>query len=58
LKLERYPLVSVLNLTYKRFFNIHHLDDAATALSIKLTAEEIASLEEPYIPHPVLGGIS
>ena len=33
----------------------HHLEDAAAALSIKLTPEEIASLEEPYIPHPVLG---
>jgi 1-deoxyxylulose-5-phosphate synthase len=37
---------------------MHHLDDAVAALSIKLTPEEIASLEEPYIPHPVLGGIS
>jgi len=33
----------------------HHLEDAAAALSIKLTPEEIASLEEPYTPHPVLG---
>jgi 1-deoxyxylulose-5-phosphate synthase len=33
----------------------HHLEDAVAALSIKLTPEEIASLEEPYIPHPVLG---
>jgi aryl-alcohol dehydrogenase-like predicted oxidoreductase len=37
---------------------MHHLDDAVAALNIKLTPEEIASLEEPYIPHPVLGGIS
>ncbi|MCZ8520930.1 MULTISPECIES: aldo/keto reductase [Paenibacillus] len=36
----------------------HHLDDAAAALSLKLTAEEIASLEEPYVPHPVLGGLN
>ncbi|NHN31457.1 aldo/keto reductase [Paenibacillus agricola] len=36
---------------------MHHLDDAVAALSIKLTTEEIASLEEPYVPHPVLGGI-
>lgn len=34
---------------------MHHLDDAAAALSVKLTPEEVASLEEPYIPHPVLG---
>jgi 1-deoxyxylulose-5-phosphate synthase len=33
----------------------HHLDDAVAALSVKLTPEEIASLEEPYVPHPVLG---
>ncbi len=33
----------------------HHLEDAVAALSVKLTAEEIATLEEPYIPHPVLG---
>jgi aryl-alcohol dehydrogenase-like predicted oxidoreductase len=33
----------------------HHLVDAVAALSLKLTAEEIAALEEPYAPHPVLG---
>jgi aryl-alcohol dehydrogenase-like predicted oxidoreductase len=33
----------------------HHLSDAAAALSLRLTPEEIASLEEPYAPHPVLG---
>jgi aryl-alcohol dehydrogenase-like predicted oxidoreductase len=33
----------------------HHLGDAVAALSVRLTAEEIESLEEPYIPHPVLG---
>ena len=33
----------------------HHLEDAVAALSLKLTPEEIASLEEPYVPHPVLG---
>ncbi|MCB1495878.1 MAG: aldo/keto reductase [Bauldia sp.] len=32
-----------------------HLEDAIAALDIKLTAEEIAALEEPYRPHPVLG---
>ena len=32
-----------------------HLEDAVGALSIKLTAEEMASLEEPYVPHPVVG---
>ena len=33
----------------------HHLDDAVAALSLKLTPEEISSLEEPYAPHPVVG---
>jgi 1-deoxyxylulose-5-phosphate synthase len=33
----------------------HHLEDAVAALSLKLTPEEIASLEEPYVSHPVLG---
>jgi aryl-alcohol dehydrogenase-like predicted oxidoreductase len=34
---------------------VHHLQDAVAALSLHLTPEEIASLEEPYTPHPVLG---
>ncbi|MGB7264627.1 MAG: aldo/keto reductase [Terracidiphilus sp.] len=33
----------------------HHLEDAVAALSVCLSTEEIAALEEPYIPHPVLG---
>jgi 1-deoxyxylulose-5-phosphate synthase len=32
-----------------------HLEDAVAALSIKLTSEEIAELEEPYVPHAVAG---
>ena len=32
-----------------------HLEDAVEAVSLKLTSEEIAFLEEPYVPHPVLG---
>jgi len=34
---------------------ISHLEDAIGSLSIKLTPEEIASLEEPYVPHPIVG---
>ncbi len=34
---------------------LHHLEDAVAAVALKLTAEEIKSLEEPYVPHPVLG---
>jgi aryl-alcohol dehydrogenase-like predicted oxidoreductase len=33
----------------------HHLEDAVAALSVALTSEEVARLEEPYVPHPVLG---
>jgi len=34
---------------------MRHLEDALAALSVALTPEEVASLEEPYVPHPVLG---
>jgi aryl-alcohol dehydrogenase-like predicted oxidoreductase len=34
---------------------LQHLDDAIAALSVKLTAEEIAELEEPYVPHAIAG---
>jgi aryl-alcohol dehydrogenase (NADP+) len=34
---------------------IDHLDQAIAALEIKLSAEEVARLEEPYRPHPILG---
>lgn len=33
----------------------HHLPEAVAALDIKLSNEERKSLEEPYVPHPVLG---
>ena len=33
----------------------NHLTDAVAALQVKLAAEEIASLEEPYVAHPVVG---
>jgi aryl-alcohol dehydrogenase-like predicted oxidoreductase len=32
-----------------------HLEQAIAALEIELSVEEMASLEEPYRPHPVLG---
>ena len=34
---------------------MHHLEDAVSALKLKLTDEELRSLEEPYVPHAVLG---
>ena len=33
----------------------NHLQDAAAALDVRLSPEEIKVLEAPYIPHPVLG---
>ena len=33
----------------------HHLEDAAAALAVHLSAAEIASLEEPYTPRSVAG---
>lgn len=33
---------------------ISHLEEAVSALSVKLTPEEIASLGELYIPHPLV----
>ena len=32
-----------------------HLTDAVAALLLKLTSEEVASLEAPYVPHAVAG---
>jgi aryl-alcohol dehydrogenase-like predicted oxidoreductase len=34
---------------------LSHLEDAVGAFELKLTAEEVASLEAPYIPHRVVG---
>ena len=34
-----------------------YLDDAAEALDVKLSDEDIAYLEELYVPHPIVGAI-
>ena len=34
-----------------------YLDDAAGALAVRLTAEDVAYLEEPYLPHRIVGAI-
>ncbi len=34
---------------------LSHLDDAVAALEVQLSPNEMTSLEEPYLPHPVLG---
>ncbi|MEH7347724.1 aldo/keto reductase [Gottfriedia acidiceleris] len=36
---------------------ISHLEDSVGALSVNLTAKEVAYLEEPYVPHPVVGAL-
>ena len=34
---------------------LHHIEGAAKAVELELTDEEIAYLEEPYVPHPLAG---
>ena len=34
---------------------LEQLDDAVAALTLTLSAEDIAELEAPYVPHPVIG---
>lgn len=34
---------------------LHHIEGAARAVDLELTAEEIAYLEEPYVPHQLVG---
>lgn len=49
--LQKEPVITPIVGTTK----ISHIEDAVAALLIKLTPEEIALLEEPYVPHPVIG---
>jgi aryl-alcohol dehydrogenase-like predicted oxidoreductase len=34
---------------------ISHLEEAIGALSVKLTEEDVTYLEEPYVPHRIVG---
>lgn len=34
---------------------LSHLEEAARALSVRLSPEEVRLLEGPYVPHPVVG---
>jgi aryl-alcohol dehydrogenase-like predicted oxidoreductase len=43
------PIIGVTSLA--------QLEEAIPALSVKLSPAEIASLEEPYVPHPVVGAL-
>jgi aryl-alcohol dehydrogenase-like predicted oxidoreductase len=49
--LQKIPVVApVIGAT-----KISHLDSAVEATSVELTPEDIAYLEEPYVPHPIVG---
>jgi aryl-alcohol dehydrogenase-like predicted oxidoreductase len=41
------PIIGAMKIT--------HLEEAVGALSVKLTPEEVAYLEEPYVPHRIVG---
>ncbi|MNP24670.1 L-glyceraldehyde 3-phosphate reductase [compost metagenome] len=34
---------------------VSHIEDAVPAIGVKLTPEEIAFMEEPYVPHKIVG---
>jgi aryl-alcohol dehydrogenase-like predicted oxidoreductase len=34
---------------------LHHLDDAIASVDVRLSPDEIAALEAPYVPHEVVG---
>ena len=40
---------------HRRASKPHHLNNALAALSLTLSADELAALEEPYVPHAVVG---
>ena len=49
--LQKVPIVApVIGAT-----KLLHLESAFESLSVNLTPEEMAYLEEPYIPHPLVG---
>ena len=41
------PIIGATKLT--------HLEEAVGALSVKLAQEDVAYLEEPYVPHRIVG---
>jgi 1-deoxyxylulose-5-phosphate synthase len=36
---------------------LHHLDDAIASVGVSLSPDDVAALEEPYVPHEVVGFI-
>lgn len=51
--LHKEPVAAPIIGSYK----LEHLQDAVDAVPVSLTAEEMAFLEEPYVPHPVQGHV-
>jgi hypothetical protein len=39
----------------RRCHRLEHLDDAAAAIDLRLSPDEVAELERPYEPHEVVG---
>lgn len=33
----------------------HHIDDAVAAVELELSDDEVKTLEDPYVPHPIVG---
>jgi aryl-alcohol dehydrogenase-like predicted oxidoreductase len=50
--LTQKPIVSAPIIGASR---IRHLEDAVAALTLNLTAAEVARMEAPYVPHAVVG---
>jgi aryl-alcohol dehydrogenase-like predicted oxidoreductase len=36
---------------------VEHVEQAVEALDIKLSKDEIKKLEEPYVPHQIIGHV-
>ncbi len=49
--LHKHPVVAPIIGATK----IAHLESAAESVSVRLSPDEIAYLEEPYVPHPIVG---
>ena len=43
------------NTTLQLSTKFHHIEGAAKSVELALTDEELAYLEEPYVPHPLAG---
>lgn len=48
-------LLAILTAPVVGVAKLHHIEGAARAAELTLTAEETAYLEEPYLPHKLVG---